>query len=243
MKMAATIEGYMVRTSKSKFQTLRKQSKHTAWSLAFPRAECPLILQTLIFILPLHGTKRTKTGFSFPTQEHHSLSGSLLSPKGRLTNICSKCRVSPFSHNPGWPTLSRSYSTPWNERRNPWLQHSVLRNAVRFHKWPSSHFYIAREGITSPTKFYWILGGLFLMSKTLGCLEYSPESAWSDPCDSTAAPSSCGLSAALRVHKQNPAKSYLLAKWKTNTCSHSCQGCLCRLAWGFVLPWRVMCDK
>lgn len=63
-------------------------------------------------------------------------------------------------------------------------------------------------------------GGLFLMSKIPGCLEYSPGSVSSDLCDSTAAPSSCGLSAALRVHKQNPAKSHLPAKWKVNTCSH-----------------------
>lgn len=187
---------------------------------SFPRAERPLTLQVLMFILSLHGTERTKNGFSFPTQEHHSLSGSLLSPKGCLTDICSKCRVSPFSRTPGWPTLSRSYSTPWNERRNPWLQHSALRNAARFNKWPNSHFFIACEGITSPTKFYWIFWSLFLMSKTPGCLEDSPGSASSDLCNSTAAPSPCGLSAALRVHKQNPAKSYLPAKWKVNTCSH-----------------------
>lgn len=171
----------------------------------------------------------------FPSQ-HKSITLCLEAycpPKG------SKCRVSPLSRTPGWPTLSRSYSTPWNERKNPWLQHSVLRNAVRFNKWPSSYFYIAREGITSPTKFYWILGCLFLMSKTLGCLEYPPESASSDLCDSTAVPSSCSLSAALRVHKQNPAKSYLPAEWKVNTCSHIAARVTYADLPGFVLPWRA----
>lgn len=158
--MVATIKVYIMRTSKSKFQTLRKDSKHTAWGLLSRQLNALWLCRLWYsFFLFMEQKKQKK---DFPSQ-HKSITLCLEAycpPKDVLQISAQSARVSPFSRTPGWPTLSRSYSTPWNERRNTWLQHSVLRNAAHFNKWPSSHSYITCEGITSPTKFYWIFFGV-----------------------------------------------------------------------------------